>query len=199
MPIMFFWSIPLVDAALDYEALESAFIQACEQADMGLFAQGDILLLAREAGYDMAALCRSWESIAKVSRRTLYNRLKVAAVFAPPQRVERPGLWSLYMAACAGVDLDVPDTYIAAHARMDKALDQNWTLSQLKSAIAAERGKADKPAVAQICRGVDCRAVGRDGGRVTLLLDPAVAAAIPVGKPLVLSLFAVQAVAQMEM
>lgn len=185
-------------APLDFEALESAFIQACEGEGHVLFAQGDILLLARVAGYDMRTLCREWESIAKVSRRTLYNRAKTSIVFPPTMREDRPGLWTLYSACCVGVDLDDPDTHIVAHTRMETALREGWTLSQLKSAIAAERGKADKPELVQLCRGVECRAVDRDGGRITLVIDPTIAASIPLSEPLVVSLFHVQAVAQME-
>jgi hypothetical protein len=188
----------IIGASLKFEDIESAFIQACEHADLGLFAQGDVILLARDAGYDMRTLCREWESIAKVSRRTLYNRAKTAAVFPPTMREDRPGLWSLYMAACAGVDLDDSETYIAAYTRMNMALKEGWTLSQLKSAIASERGKADNLALVQLCRGTECRAVECDGKRITLLLDPSIAATIPLNEPLVVSLFHVQAVAQME-
>lgn len=117
------------------ETITSAFISATQAETDALFNQGDVLVAAVDAGYDIRQIDNHIASQARLSRATVYTRYKTSSTF-PPHKRNAELSWYMHR-LCATTDK--PGDWLAL------AADEQLSTRQLMDAIAAAGQGVEKP------------------------------------------------------
>lgn len=114
--------------------------------DNGMWAAGDVLALAHNAGYGLRDILQACASERTVSRATVNNHMRTAIIFPPELRAENVS-WTLHMTCGRQAKMNDPSTWAKAHEWLDKVVELGWGKAQLDEAIAAAKGnpKAGEP------------------------------------------------------
>lgn len=129
--------------------------------DNGMWAAGDVLALAHEAGFGFNAILKACASERTVSRATVNNHMRTAIIFPPTERIT-DATWTLHLVAARQATMNDPSTHKTARDWLKKAVDNKWGKAQLEEAIAADNGNPKKGEPVYLLRNVEATLIGAD-------------------------------------